>query len=84
VTIIADPPDLKLRQRVLHGDLQTLRSDLVDMHKLTPKIEEVMEFQRRLIVKSGICARIALFRPLKQILPGLNNFCRFAYLYNKS
>jgi hypothetical protein len=55
VTTIADPPDLKLRQRVLHGDLQTLRSDLVDMHKLTPKIEEVMEFQRRLIVKSGIC-----------------------------
>jgi hypothetical protein len=27
---------------VLHGALQTLHYDLIDMHKLTPKIKEVI------------------------------------------
>jgi hypothetical protein len=35
VTTIANPPEIKLRQEVLHGDLKTLYYDLVDMHKLT-------------------------------------------------
>jgi hypothetical protein len=51
VTTIANPPVLKLGQEVLHSGLQTLFSDLVDMHRLTLIIEEVMEFQKRLIVK---------------------------------
>jgi hypothetical protein len=29
---------------VLHGALQTLNYDLIDMHKLTPKIQEVIAF----------------------------------------
>jgi hypothetical protein len=29
---------------VLHGDLQTLQYGLIDMHKLTPNIQEVMSF----------------------------------------
>jgi hypothetical protein len=36
---------------VLHGDVQTLHSHIVDMNKLTPQIKEVIEFQRRVIVK---------------------------------
>jgi hypothetical protein len=86
-TTTTNPPGLKLGQGVLHDDLQTLHSALVDMHKLY-KIEEVIEFQIRLIIKlnlkknpkSGICARIARCGPLKQILPDLNNFFRFAQL----
>jgi hypothetical protein len=38
VTIIANPPDVNLRQEVIYGDLQSLHYDLVDMHKLNPKI----------------------------------------------
>jgi hypothetical protein len=29
---------------VLHGDVQDLHSDLVDMQRLNPPIEEVIEF----------------------------------------
>jgi hypothetical protein len=29
---------------VLYGALQTLHYDLIDMHRLTPKIQEVMAF----------------------------------------
>jgi hypothetical protein len=39
-------PELKFGQEVLHGDLQTLHYDLVDMNKPSPKIKEVREFQR--------------------------------------
>jgi hypothetical protein len=45
-TTIANQPELNLGQEVLHGDLQTSNYDLVKMHKLTPKIQEVMECQR--------------------------------------
>jgi hypothetical protein len=48
---IANPPELNVGQDVLHGDLKCLHYDLVDMHKLTPKIKEVMEFQIQVIVK---------------------------------
>jgi hypothetical protein len=37
-TIIAIPPELKLGQEVLHGDLQTLHYYLIDMHKIIPLI----------------------------------------------
>jgi hypothetical protein len=46
VTTIASTPELKLRQYVLCGDLQILEYHLVDSHKLSPQIVEVMEFQR--------------------------------------
>jgi hypothetical protein len=76
VTTMANPPYLKLGQGVLHGDLQILHSHLVDMQKLISQIQEVMEFQRWLLIKQilekspslGFCAWIALFGPLKQIL----------------
>jgi hypothetical protein len=51
VTPIANPPERDFGQVVLHGDLHCLLYDLVDMHKLSPKSHEVMEFQRRLNVK---------------------------------
>jgi hypothetical protein len=50
VTTIANPPELKFEHEVLHGDLKTLHYDLVDMHNSTSKIQEVIEFQRQLIV----------------------------------
>jgi hypothetical protein len=46
VTTIANPPDLKFGHEGLHGDIQTFHSDLVDMHKLTPHIEELIEFEK--------------------------------------
>jgi hypothetical protein len=86
VTSNTNPPELKLGQVVLHGGLNTLHSDLVDMHKLTHNIAVVMEFQKRLIVKLilgnsvGKSVFLALIGPLKQILSDLNNFCRFVHL----
>jgi hypothetical protein len=44
-TTIANPPELNFGQEVRHGDLKSLHYDLIDMHKPTPKIQEVMEFQ---------------------------------------
>jgi hypothetical protein len=44
-------PVHKIGQRVLHGGLQELLFDLVDMHIPYPHIKEVMEFQRGLNVK---------------------------------
>jgi hypothetical protein len=38
-TTIASPPEFKLEQEVLHGDLQTFHSGLVYMHKRTPKLD---------------------------------------------
>jgi hypothetical protein len=49
---------------VLHGDLQYLHYDLVDMNKLSPQIDEVMEFPRRLNVKQilkKICLKTRLY-----------------------
>jgi hypothetical protein len=45
-TAIENSPELKCRQGVLHGALQTLHYDLIDMNKLTPKIEEVIAFTK--------------------------------------
>jgi hypothetical protein len=45
-TAIANPPDLNFGRAVLHGALQILHYDLIDMHKLTPKIQEVIAFTK--------------------------------------
>jgi hypothetical protein len=45
-TRIAYAPELKPGQEVLYGDLRAFYYDLIDMHELTLKIQEVMEFQR--------------------------------------
>jgi hypothetical protein len=50
MTSNTNPPKLKLGQEVIHGDLQIMCCDLVDMRRLTPNIEEVMKFQRRLSI----------------------------------
>jgi hypothetical protein len=36
--------ELKLRQEIIHVDLQTVVSDMVYMHRLTLKIEDDIEF----------------------------------------
>jgi hypothetical protein len=43
---IINLPVLKLGQEVLHDDLRILLFYLVDMQRLTPKMQEVMEFQK--------------------------------------
>jgi hypothetical protein len=43
---IINPLVLKHRQGVLHDGLQTFLFYLVDMHRPTPRIQEVMEFQK--------------------------------------
>jgi hypothetical protein len=42
---IINPPVLKLGQGVLHDDLRTLLFYMVDMHRLTPNMQELVEFQ---------------------------------------
>jgi hypothetical protein len=63
-TAIANPPKLNFGRGVLHGALQTLHYDIIDIPKLTPNIQEVIAFPIWLsvkqksaeTVKSGICA----------------------------
>jgi hypothetical protein len=43
-TAIENSPELNCGQGVLHAALQTLNYDHIDMHKLTPKIREVIAF----------------------------------------
>jgi hypothetical protein len=50
-TLIANRPELHFGQGVLHGDLQCLHYDLVEVHKLSRQINEVMEFPKGLNVK---------------------------------
>jgi hypothetical protein len=50
-TAIANSLELNCGQGVLHGALQTWYYDLIDMHKLTPKIQEVIAFTKWLTDK---------------------------------
>jgi hypothetical protein len=45
-TAIETPPELNFGQGVFHCALKTLNYDLIDMHKLTPKIQEVIAFTK--------------------------------------
>jgi hypothetical protein len=45
--LIAIAPELHFGQKVFHGDLQKMDYDLGDMHTLTLKIKEDIEFQKR-------------------------------------
>jgi hypothetical protein len=49
--LIPNAAELHFGQGVLYGDLQRLNNDLGDMHTLTPRIKEYIEFQMELIVK---------------------------------
>jgi hypothetical protein len=72
-TAIANPPELNFGLGVLHGSLQTLHYDLIDMHKLTPNIQEVIAFTKWLSDKQKSAETnlgcIAIFGHLEQILP---------------
>jgi hypothetical protein len=43
-TLFSNRLELHFGQGVLHGDLQSLHYHMVDMYKLSPNIQEVMEF----------------------------------------
>jgi hypothetical protein len=45
-TAIANPLELNFGRGVLHGALQTLHFGLIDMHKLTHNIQEVIVFTK--------------------------------------
>jgi hypothetical protein len=49
--LIANPSRFHFRQEALHTDLQKLDYDLGDMHTLTLKIKEDIEFQMGINVK---------------------------------
>jgi hypothetical protein len=51
VTAIETPPELNFGQGVFHCALQTLHCYIIDMHKLTPKIQEVIAFTKWLTDK---------------------------------
>jgi hypothetical protein len=50
-TAIETPPELNFGQGVFHCALQTFLYDLIDMHKLTHKIQEVIAFTKWLTDK---------------------------------
>jgi hypothetical protein len=49
--IFPNRPELLFGDGVLHGDPKCFRYHMVGMHKLSPKIQEVIEFEKWLIVK---------------------------------
>jgi hypothetical protein len=51
VNLIPKAPKVHFGQGVLHGDLKRLDYNLDDMNTPNPKMNEDIEFQRRLIVK---------------------------------
>jgi hypothetical protein len=58
-TAIKTPPELNFGQGVFHCALQTLLYDLIEMHKLTHKIEEVIAFtnwlsDKQIFAKHGL------------------------------
>jgi hypothetical protein len=76
-TTIENSPELNCGQGVLHCALQTLHYDHINMHKLTPKIQEVIAFIKWLTDKQIQQKRakvwnlgyIAIFGPLEQLSP---------------
>jgi hypothetical protein len=72
---VTNSSGVELGKGVFHSVLQSLYYNILDMHKLTPNIQEVMAFPMWLSVKQNLrklpvwnlCC-IALFRPLKQML----------------
>jgi hypothetical protein len=51
VNLIPKAPKVHFGQGVLHGDLKRLDYNLDDMNTPNPKMNEDIEFQRRLIIK---------------------------------
>jgi hypothetical protein len=79
-TAIENSPELNCGQGVLHGSVQTLNYDHIDMNKLTLKIQEVIAFTMWLTDKQisenvlvWNLGYITIFGPLKQMCPQLQN-----------
>jgi hypothetical protein len=83
-TAIADPPELNFGRGVLHGALQTLHYDLIDMHMLTPNIQEVIAFtkwlsdkqiQRKCGLESGLHSHIWTLGTNVYLAPNFMKIC---------
>jgi hypothetical protein len=86
-TAIETSPELNCGQGVLHGALQTFHYDHNDMHKESPKIEEVIAFtmwlsDKQISAKLAVwnLGYIAIFGPLEQMSPQFQILCKFAHL----
>jgi hypothetical protein len=69
---------------VLHGALKTLHYDFIDMHKLTPKIQEVIAFtkwltdkqiQQKRAVESGLHSHIWTLGTIVSQAPNFMKLC---------
>jgi hypothetical protein len=69
-TPIANPGELHFEQGAHHYDLHSFLYNMVDMHHLTPNIQEVMRSTMWLTDKLGY---IAIFGPMKEMSPQLQN-----------
>jgi hypothetical protein len=84
-TAITNPTELNFGLGVLHGALQTLHYNLIDMHKLTPKIQEVIAFtmwlsdkqiQRKCgCLESGLYSHIWTLRTIVFSAPNFMQIC---------
>jgi hypothetical protein len=84
-TAIENSPQLNYGQGVLHGALQTLHYDHIDMHKLTPKIEEVIAFtkwltdkqiqQKRASLESGLHSHLWTLGTIVSQAPKFMKIC---------
>jgi hypothetical protein len=77
-TAIENSPELNCGQGVLHGAVQTLHFDHINMHKLTLKIQEVIAFTKWLTDKQISATRavwnlgyIVIFGPSERLSPQL-------------
>jgi hypothetical protein len=87
-TAIENSPELNCGQGVLHGALQTLSYDLIDMHKLTPKIQEVIVFtkwltdkliQQKRGLESGLHSHIWTLGTIVSPAPNFMKICTHVY-----
>jgi hypothetical protein len=76
-TAIENSPELNCGQRVLHGAIKPLHYDHIDMHKLTPKIQEVIAFTKWLTDKqiSGLHSHLWTLGIIVSPAPNFMQIC---------
>jgi hypothetical protein len=87
-TAIETSPELHCGQGVLHGALWTLHYDLVDLHNLTPTIEQVIAFTMWLSdkqisakrgLKSGLYSHLWTLETIVSPAPKFIKICTHVY-----
>jgi hypothetical protein len=65
-TLIVNPPGIHFGQEVIHGELQYLHYDLVDMNKLSPRIQEVLSESPSLDTKSNSSVQFFFYKSCRR------------------